>query len=48
MIGEPPVEIPLFHLIPITEAVVMRVLSERPTGAEGTNKIVAPLAASDS
>jgi|LauGreDrversion4_2_1035121.scaffolds.fasta_scaffold36085_4 hypothetical protein len=48
MMGEPPVEIPLFHLMPIFDADVTMVLSLSPTGADGTSKIVAPFAASDS
>lgn len=46
--GEPPVDTPLFQVIPITDAVVTCEFIARPTGADGTNKIVAPFPCSES
>lgn len=47
MMGEPPVEIPLVHVNPITEAVVTVEFICKPIGALGTDRIIAPLPADD-
>jgi len=43
MIGEPPVDTPLFHFSPITEAEVVEGSNAKPTGGLGKSKILAPL-----
>lgn len=47
MIGEPPVDTPLFHLSPITEAELVEGSNAKPTGELGTSKILAPLPSAD-
>lgn len=47
MIGDPPVEMPLFHEKLITDADVTALMLANPTGAEGTSTMIAPLPASE-